>query len=109
SVNQVLATTVSLIQETFNELNISLDINSTGEVLSNGYPNEYAQVLLNILMNARDAFQEQRTENPRVTIRSFAENCKAVVTIRDNAGGIKEELIDKIFDAYFTTKTLGKG
>lgn len=109
SVNQVLATTVSLIQDTFNDLKINLGINSSGDVLSNGYPNEYAQVLLNILMNARDAFQEQHTKEPRVAIRSFAENGKAVVTICDNAGGIKVELMDKIFDAYFTTKTLGKG
>jgi len=109
SVDQVLAKTVSLIKESFNEHQIHLDIDSSGDVQTKGYPNEYAQVLLNILMNARDAFQEQRAADPRVTIRSFTENGKAVVTIRDNAGGIKDEIIDKIFDAYFTTKLLGKG
>ena len=42
-------------------------------------------------------------------MRSWKEDGRAVVTITDNAGGIKEEIIDKIFDAYFTTKELGKG
>jgi C4-dicarboxylate-specific signal transduction histidine kinase len=42
-------------------------------------------------------------------VRSWAENGRTVVTITDNAGGIKDEIIDKIFDAYFTTKELGKG
>jgi C4-dicarboxylate-specific signal transduction histidine kinase len=42
-------------------------------------------------------------------VRSWNEDGKSVVTITDDAGGIKEEVIDKIFDAYFTTKPLGKG
>jgi PAS domain S-box-containing protein len=109
SVNQVIAKTVSLIEESFKEQQIIIDINNDVDEQLRGFPNEYAQVLLNILMNARDAFQEQGTKEARVTIRSFMENGKAVVTICDNAGGIKEEIMGKIFDAYFTTKNLGKG
>lgn len=65
--------------------------------------------LLNILINARDAFLERRTENALIKVRSFPEKDRAVVTIADNTGGIGEEIIDKIFDVYFTTKELGKG
>jgi PAS domain S-box-containing protein len=68
-----------------------------------GYPKEYAQVLLNILANARDAFRARRTEKPRVTIRAFAEDSKTIVTITDNAGGIQKAIMGKIFDFYFTT------
>jgi signal transduction histidine kinase len=42
-------------------------------------------------------------------VRSRLEDGKAVVTVTDNGGGIPEEVIDRIFDAYFTTKDLGKG
>jgi PAS domain S-box-containing protein len=74
-----------------------------------GYPKEYAQVLLNILANARDVFRARGTEKPRVTIRAFAEESKTVVTITDNAGGIPETIIGKIFDFYFTTNESAGG
>jgi C4-dicarboxylate-specific signal transduction histidine kinase len=51
-----------------------------------GYPNEYAQVLLNIFMNARDAPVESNADNPRILVRTLAEGAKSVVTIIDNAG-----------------------
>jgi signal transduction histidine kinase len=69
-----------------------------------GYPKEYAQVLLNILGNARNALMERKTADPLVTIRAFAESGKAVVTITDNAGGIPETAVDKVFELYFTTR-----
>ena len=108
-VDQVIAKTVGLIEGHFKKENISIDISSTGDPQINGYPNEYSQVLLNLLTNARDAFLENGLTDARVTVRSWTENGLAVVTITDNAGGIKEEIIEKIFDAYFTTKELGKG
>jgi signal transduction histidine kinase len=74
-----------------------------------GYPNEFAQVLLNILSNARDAFVERKIAHPEIAIRVFNKKNKTVVTITDNAGGISEDIMDKIFEPYFTTKELGKG
>lgn len=109
SVEQVIAKTVSLVKESFKEQRIAIEVQNIGDPRINGYPNEYAQVLLNILMNARDASQERGTENARITVRSWTEKGRAVVTVADNAGGIGEEIMDRIFDAYFTTKELGKG
>jgi signal transduction histidine kinase len=79
------------------------------EILITGHPNEYTQVLLNIFQNARDALAERRIATPMVHIRVFREGERAVVTIADNAGGIAEEIIGKVFDPYFTTKEEGKG
>jgi signal transduction histidine kinase len=64
-------------------------------------------VIFNILMNARDAFLERKVDQARVILCSWKKNDRAVVTITDNAGGIKQDNLDKIFDAYFTTKELG--
>jgi C4-dicarboxylate-specific signal transduction histidine kinase len=75
----------------------------------NGYPNEFSQVLLNIMINARDAFATQNVADPTITIEIGGEEGRCVVTITDNAGGIPEEIIDKIFDPYFTTKGPDKG
>jgi signal transduction histidine kinase len=109
SLNQVIARTISLVEESFREKHINVEVRTTGDPLVSGYPNEYSQVLLNILMNARDAFLEQGIGEGRITVRSCTENDRSVVTITDNAGGINEEIMDYIFDAYFTTKSLGKG
>ena len=69
-----------------------------------GYPNEFSQVLLNILINAKEEFDKKTIADPQVLITVSGENGRALVTIADNAGGIPEELMDKIFDPYFTTK-----
>ncbi len=73
-----------------------------------GYPNEFSQVILNILQNARDALLERKVSGGQVSILSSAsaENCKAVVAIADNAGGIPINILDKIFEPYFSTKGL---
>ncbi|RQW89831.1 MAG: PAS domain S-box protein [Geobacter sp.] len=85
----------------FHSIAVELDVDPG--LTAFGYPKEYAQVLLNILANARDVFRKRGTEKPRVMIRAFAEVSKSVVTVTDNAGGIPEAIIDKIFDFYFTT------
>lgn len=109
SVKQVVAHTIQIIDETLKRDGITLDISSIDDPQVNGYPNEYSQVLMNLILNAKDAFQEQKTVNPHISVLSWSENDKSVVTITDNGGGIKENIIDKIFDPYFTTKSLGKG
>jgi C4-dicarboxylate-specific signal transduction histidine kinase len=109
SLDQVIAKAVSLIEDSFKELRIIIDSDTIGAPRINGYPNEFAQVLLKILMNSKDALLEQGTIDARVTVRSWTEDGRAVVTIADNGGGIREEIIGKIFDPYFTTKELGKG
>ena len=108
-VDQVIRKSVSLIEASLWEQSIELEISCTGDPQINGHPNENGQVIINILMNAKDAFRERRREDARIWVRSWTENGKAVLTITDNAGGIKEEIMDSIFDAYFTTKALGKG
>ena len=108
-VEQVIAKTVQIIDESLKKDGITLHVSSTGDPQINGYPNEYSQVLMSLILNAKDAFQEQRTANPRITVRSWSENDRSVLTITDNGGGIKAKIMDKIFDPYFTTKDLGKG
>ena len=107
--DQVVAKAVGLVEENFKSQGIGIDLSSTGESQINGYPNEYGQVLLNLLTNARDAFLEHGATHARIVVRSWSENGRTLVTVTDNAGGINGEIIEKIFDAYFTTKELGKG
>jgi PAS domain S-box-containing protein len=91
----------------FDSIDVELDADPGVSAL--GYPKEYAQVLLNILSNARDALNETKPEKPLIRIREFAEENKAVVIIADNAGGIPEAIVSKIFEPYFSTKWASGG
>ena len=103
-VTEAIAGTLSIIDDSFKSQHIAVEVVAKAEPAVFGYHNEYGQVLLVILNNARDALFERGIEGPRVTITISAEGNKAVVAIADNAGGIPEEIMDKIFDPYFTTK-----
>ena len=86
-----------------------VDFEDDPDVTAIGYQNEYAQVLLNILSNSREACIERSIITPRIQIRVTAENGRSVVYVRDNCGGIAEEIMPKIFDPYFTTRSPDKG
>jgi PAS domain S-box-containing protein len=97
------------VMPVFRHYGIEVNLDADPELSAFGYPKEYAQVLLNILGNAKDAFMERGTENPRINIKALADGDNAVVTITDNAGGIPEESVGRIFDLYFTTKESSGG
>jgi PAS domain S-box-containing protein len=105
SIDQALA----FIAPAFRFHSIAVELDVDPGLTAFGYPKEYAQVLLNILANARDIFMARGTEKARVILRAFAEDNKAVVTIEDNGGGIPETIKDRIFDFYFTTNEADGG
>jgi len=72
-------------------------------------PNQFKHVLINLLNNSKDAFNEQNIENKLVEYEISKNGSKILLKIIDNAGGIPENIIDHIFEANFTTKAEGKG
>ncbi|QKF81521.1 ATP-binding protein [Halarcobacter ebronensis] len=73
---------------------------------------EVFEVFNAIFSNAKDAFEKSGTKNKKIVITIKKKNDKKLlITIKDNAGGIDEKIIDKIFDPYFTTKheSMGTG
>jgi PAS domain S-box-containing protein len=109
SLRQVLARTLSLIEGSFRRPNISVEIDVVDEPAVTGHPHEYAQVLLNVLLNARDAFLERKIERPKVRIQLRPENGRSVMTIADNAGGIPDDVVGRVFEPYVTTKGPDRG
>jgi len=69
-----------------------------------GYEREFMQVILNILNNAKDVLVEKFTENPEVILTIMQNSDSSTIIVHDNAGGIPESIMKKIFDPYFTTK-----
>jgi len=106
---EVLAKTVSILDAAFEELKLKIDVSTDREAVVYGCPNEYSQVILNILVNAKDAILERKVANPKIAARLFREEGRTVLTITDNAGGIPAEIMDRIFDPYFTTKEPDQG
>jgi len=105
-INKALQQAINLIDDSFKHHQIHVATQSDGEVWINAHPNEFSQALLNILQNARDALLERDIAGKLVTIATSVENGRTVITIADNAGGIPEDIIDKIFEPYFSTKGL---
>ena len=68
------------------------------------FDSELMQVVLNILKNAQDNFQTQLHKDAIIWIRTFEDETKVTLTIKDNGGGINEEILSSIFDPYFSTK-----
>jgi PAS domain S-box-containing protein len=109
SIKDSIDLALTFIAPAFRFYSVVVELEVDSGLTAFGYPKEYAQVLLNILANAKDAFFSRGTEKPRVRIRAFAEDSKTVVTITDNAGGIPEAIIGRIFDFYFTTNESSGG
>ena len=74
-----------------------------------GFSNEFSQVILNMLSNSKDALIFNEIKDSKVIIKSYINNENIFINIEDNALGIPMDIIDKIFDPYFTTKEEGKG
>ena len=69
-----------------------------------GNENQLIQAILNIFNNAKDALKQIEDNNRYLFISTKVENNKAVILIKDSGGGIKEDITDRIFEPYFTTK-----
>lgn len=93
----------------FRHSGIKLIFDLEGEVLVNGFRNEFAQVVLNILNNSKDAFADNGIEQRIIRISLKKTDRHAEIAISDNAGGIPEHMLPELFDAYVSTKHGGKG
>ncbi len=72
------------------------------------FENELIQVLITLLINAKEAFINQEIDTPRITIKVVSETSSISIIIIDNAGGIDSKIIKQIFNPYFSTKTSQK-
>jgi PAS domain S-box-containing protein len=104
NVHESIKTSLSLLEGSLKNPLIDVEVIAHDDPTIYGFQNEFAQVILNIMNNARDVFIERNVSEPKVTINISCEGSCVVVTFADNAGGIPEDIINKVFDPYFTTK-----
>ena len=100
---------ISLLKPQFASSDIQITLEQNCDCSVSGYPNEFMQVILNILNNAKDAIIQTKKEGGLIKITTRCRTNACVTTIEDNGGGIEKQVIEKIFDPYFTTKAPDKG
>lgn len=74
-----------------------------------GFKNEFIQVIINLINNAKDALIERQVDNRLIHITGKQKKDGVIFSISDNAGGIPEAIIERIFEPYYTTKEEGQG
>ncbi|MDX9744805.1 MAG: ATP-binding protein, partial [Arcobacteraceae bacterium] len=102
---------ISIIEASLsgNYIELINDINRVEPLTIRTLANELSQVIINLLNNAKDVLVERQIGEPFIKIALQKEDEKAIITIEDNGGGIKDEILPKIFDPYFTTKHQSQG
>lgn len=93
---------IKIIKPSMKHVDIICEYKNNNKV--HGYKTLFQQVILSILTNSIDIFNEKNIENPKVKIKSFDTKRFNVIEIYDNGGGIPNSIIDKVFDLYFSTK-----
>ncbi len=109
SLKDSILKTVSIVKKLFKYNNVSIVYSSIVDVELYSYKSELEQALLVILNNARDALVKSETKDKKIEISVINAQKETTIIISDNAGGIKEEYLSKVFEPYFTTKHKTKG
>ena len=99
---------LKLISSKLKNRNIQI-INDCESFKIHGLRNELVQVFINILNNARDVLEEKELDSKYIFISTDKKEDSIFITIKDNAGGIPSDVIDKVFEPYFTTKHKSQG
>jgi len=107
--NKMVVDTIALVKPIFIANNINIEFNQKNEYIILGYENELGQAILNILNNAKDILIEKNIDVKKIRIIIEEYAGEIVISIWDNAGGIPIEIIEKIFDPYFSTKVEKNG
>ncbi|TSI10117.1 ATP-binding protein [Lysinibacillus sp. BW-2-10] len=114
SINDAVEQVLEIIGDQFKKQNITIEKQLQLNI-NNVYGNiqQIGQIILNLLINAKDALEEKNTPKKIISIetKEFYDKAKkwVVLTIKDNGNGIQPHQLQDIFNPFFTTKEPGKG
>lgn len=109
SVKDTVLYSLKLVQEYYAKSGIDIFLNCTHDVHVSGYANEFSQVIMNFFSNAKDALEVREIEEKFIEVLITKEADNAVISVIDNGGGISDEVQDRMFEPYFTTKHKASG
>ncbi len=109
SLNDTISESIEILQPILDKNKITLIINLDNDTKILGYKNEFGQAIVNIINNSIDAFIQRDINNRKIIIKKYETANLSTIIIKDNAGGIKNDILPHIFEPYFTTKERSGG
>jgi PAS domain S-box-containing protein len=109
NVVDVVNESLTILDSTLKHHFIKLELDIDKSIKIYGFGNQFSQVLINLINNSKDALIEKNIKNPIIKILAYKKASINYIELIDNAGGINNNLLDKIFEPYFTTKKTGTG
>ncbi len=104
AVTAIIQDTIDIVNSNLKDNNIELIIQNKSDSTIYTHKQELMQVLLNLINNSKDAFISNEKEKRVIIISTKNENENIIIDLCDNAGGINCNIINEIFNPYFTTK-----
>ncbi|MCD6116410.1 cyclic nucleotide-binding domain-containing protein [bacterium] len=104
-INESIRQALSLLSSPLRKVEVKLDFKYVPKVHAN--KGELVQVWLNIIKNGMESLTQEKVKNGRLSISTYLQNNKIVVTIEDNGPGIPNDLLPKIWQPDVTTKEKG--
>ncbi len=103
-INDIISSTIDMLNPTLIDKSIDISFEYDDTYYTYGFVHELGQALINIINNAKDILIEKDIKNRYISIYLKDKDDNIYIYIKDNAGGIPDDIIDKIFDPYFSTK-----
>ena len=103
NVKNAVEKSLTLISSKFKNEAIEIEL-KIDDIEISGFENELIQVFINILNNAKDELEKKENQCKLIQIVTIKKDEQIQISFQDNAGGIKEEFLNHIFDSHFTTK-----
>ncbi|WP_083568545.1 transporter substrate-binding domain-containing protein [Arcobacter sp. LA11] len=104
TLESIIENSISIVRNSLQSNNIILTTDFQCNENLNIFATEVNQVILNLIKNAEDALVDNLILEPKIVIKTYCEEKYSIVEISDNANGIPEDILEKIFDPYFSTK-----
>ena len=103
-VNDVIKKSIDLTKYQLEKEGVEVDFSINHDIEIYGFENELTHVILNLINNSKDALIDKKINKKMIKIIVKDTKKEVIISIIDNAGGIKSDIMPKVFDPYFTTK-----
>ena len=109
NINESIKKVLKLVKSSIQNHNIKVKTIFQDDLIIKGLPNEFLQVIINIINNAKDVIILNSVNERYIDIKTYKKENYCFIEISDNGGGVDELIISKVFEPYFTTKHQSQG